>query len=776
MAFALRIRGLVQGVGFRPAVWHVANKLGLTGNVRNDGEGVLVRLTTADIGRMEAFIHTLRAQLPPLARIDSIQTHEIADFQRTSFDIVASAATTPLTGIVPDAATCPDCLAELRDPNDRRYRYPFINCTHCGPRLSIIRAIPYDRANTSMAVFPLCSRCAAEYVDPADRRYHAQPNACPVCGPQLTIAGGGNQDPLTTAQACLRSGGILALKGIGGFHLACDAENVEAVRELRRRKRRHAKPFALMARDIEVVKRYAHLDELAADALCSPAAPIVLLQRKQQHKLPGDLAPDSRELGFMLPYSPLHHLLLEPWDTPLVMTSGNLSDEPQCIDNEEAIHRLGELADTVLLHDREIVNRVDDSVLRVMAGRPRPLRRARGYAPAPLRLHESFATADHLLALGGDLKNTFCLLDGRNATLSQHLGDLSEARARDAFEHTVQLYLDLFAFEPSAIAVDLHPGYHGHQHGSALAKALDAPLLQIQHHHAHIASVMAESGLSIDHPPVIGIALDGMGFGDDGMLWGGEVLLADFRHSRRLAHLEKIPLPGGDRAALEPWRNLYARLQQHGQLEAILQRHASLPACAHLRQQPLEMLQNMLTRQLNSPLSSSTGRLFDAVAAALDLHKESLHHEGQAAMALEQLALEADPGCPPYPLQIDRSGELPVIVTSSLWPTLFADIDKGRRTKEIARAFHHGLADCLLDLATGLASEHQTRFVALSGGVLQNRLLLERLNQGLRAQGLETLVHEQVPANDGGISLGQAAIAAARLAQRGRQSAPPRSR
>ena len=382
-ATALRIRGLVQGVGFRPTVWHVAWQLGLTGDVRNDGEGVLVRFSNADETQVDDFIRALRERLPPLAVIDSIERYPIAPFGAGDFDIVASAATTPLTGIVPDAATCPACREEIFDANDRRYRYPFTNCAHCGPRLSIIRAIPYDRANTSMAVFPLYERCAAEYTDPTDRRYHAQPNACPACGPRIWIDNRPDVEPLQAAQACLRDGGILALKGIGGFHLACDAGNSKAVRRLRQRKRRYAKPFALMARDLDVIRDYCTVDALSGQALRSPAAPIVLLPADGKYRLPDAIAPDSGELGFMLPYSPLHHLLLAPWDSPLVMTSGNLSDEPQCIDNADAGERLAGLADQVLLHDREIVNRVDDSVLRVMAGQPRPLRRARGYAPAP---------------------------------------------------------------------------------------------------------------------------------------------------------------------------------------------------------------------------------------------------------------------------------------------------------------------------------------------------------------------------------------------------------
>ncbi len=499
-ATALRIRGLAQGVGFRPTVWHVAWQLGLTGDVRNDGEGVLVRFSNADETQVDDFIRALRERLPPLAVIDSIERYPIAPFGAGDFDIVASAATTPLTGIVPDAATCPACREEIFDANDRRYRYPFTNCTHCGPRLSIIRAIPYDRANTSMAVFPLCERCAAEYTDPTDRRYHAQPNACPACGPWIWIDNRPDVEPLQAAQACLRDGGILALKGIGGFHLACDAGNSKAVRRLRQRKRRYAKPFALMARDLDVIRDYCTVDALSGQALRSPAAPIVLLPADGKYRLPDAIAPDSGELGFMLPYSPLHHLLLAPWDSPLVMTSGSLSDEPQCIDNADAGERLAGLADQVLLHDREIVNRVDDSVLCVMAGRPRPLRRARGYAPAPLRLHPSFADRQRVLALGGDLKNTFCQLVGNRATLSQHLGDLHEARTLDQFEQTIDLYRHLFDFHPQQIAIDLHPGYRSSQVGIRLAEELQVPLRKIQHHHAHIAAVMTENGLPVDHP------------------------------------------------------------------------------------------------------------------------------------------------------------------------------------------------------------------------------------------------------------------------------------
>jgi len=767
MAIGLRIRGLVQGVGFRPTVWHVAKDLGLKGDVRNDGDGVWVRLCDVTPLEIEHFCQALRKRLPPLARIDELQQiDDIEAFSCEGFDIVASDATAPLTGIVPDAATCPACVRGIFDPKNRRYHYPFTNCTHCGPRLSIIHAIPYDRPNTSMSAFPMCSECEREYRDPADRRYHAQPNACSTCGPSLQIVGpcaDGGASPIDFAVDALRNGSIVAIKGIGGFHLACDAQNTQAVDTLRQRKRRYAKPFALMARDLEVIGRYCEVCETAAELLSSPAAPIVLLPlRSDAPPLPPGIAPDHATLGVMLPYSPIHHLLLETWDTPLVMTSGNLSDEPQCIDNSEAENKLGAIADLTLTHNRDIVNRVDDSVIRIMGGKPRFLRRARGYAPAPMLLHESFHDAPGVLALGGELKNTVCLLKDGHATVSQHLGDLEDASTSDAFEQTIALYRRLFAFDPDLLAIDKHPDYRSSRFGHQLAQGENRKLVEVQHHHAHIAALMAEAGLPVDSKPVLGIALDGLGYGEDGTLWGGEYLLADFRHSRRIAHLMPAPMPGASKSILEPWRNLWAQLHACDLWSDLSRRHPTLPIVSYLQSQPLEVLQQMTQRSINTPLSSSAGRLFDAVAAALCLHHEKVFQEGQAAIALEQLALQAPTEKQAYRIGWTTGSALYQSHHGGLWQALFGDLAAGVEPGQIAARFHRGLGDALCQMAVQLAGKHHTGTIALSGGVWQNQLLLEHCMERLQSEGLDVLHHEQVPSNDGGLSLGQAAIAAAR--------------
>ena len=766
MNVGLRIRGLVQGVGFRPTVWHVANQLALRGDVRNDGDGVWVRLLDVTRNEVDSFCRRLRDALPPLARIDELQTVEsIEGFDVHDFDIVASDSTTPLTGIVPDAATCPACLADIRDPDNRRYRYPFTNCTHCGPRLSIIRAIPYDRANTSMSVFPMCPACESEYRNPADRRYHAQPNACGDCGPALTITGSEDSktDAIEVAVAALRSGKIIAIKGIGGFHLACDAHNQSAVDTLRQRKRRYAKPFALMARDLDIVERYCHVDTASRALLTSPAAPILLLRNRDgAPRLPESIAPDQVYLGFMLPYSPIHHLLLETWDAPLVMTSGNLSDEPQCIDNTEAAGKLSAIADITLLHDRDIVNRVDDSVIRVMAGKPRLLRRARGYAPAPLKLHESFRQAPSVLALGGELKNTICLLKDGQATVSQHLGDLENASTSDEFERTTSLYRRLFAFEPELIAIDKHPDYRSSRYGRDLVAREERGLVTVQHHHAHIASLMAEAGYPLDSQAVLGIALDGLGFGEDQTIWGGEFLLANFRKHTRVARLMPAAMPGGTQSIREPWRNLWAQLHANARWESTVGQHADLPIIQYLMAQPLDMLEQMQRRAINTPMTSSAGRLFDAVAAALSLHHERVYQEGQAAIALEQLALQAPLEETAYPIDWEAQENLFQSNHRAFWQALFSDLASGVDREVIAARFHRGLGNALCQLAAELSKTQTLDTIALSGGVWQNQFLLEYCMRQLQQDGLTVLHHEHVPSNDGGLSLGQAAIAAAR--------------
>lgn len=769
----IRVRGLVQGVGFRPTVWRLANARQLRGDVINDGNGVLVRIW-AKSQDIDAFCRDLYQNCPPLARIDALERAPLNTPAPASdgFVIAPSRATDVHTGIVADAATCAACRDETLDPADRRYRYPFTNCTHCGPRLSIVRGIPYDRANTSMAPFRQCPTCQAEYEDPADRRFHAQPNACPDCGPRVWLADAngdtldGTGDPISRVAGLLADGAIVAIKGIGGFHLVCDAGSQVAVQALRSRKARYAKPFALMAANTEDIARFVHVSETERALLAEPAAPIVLLQTRDDAPALADaIAPGQSTLGFMLPYSPLHHILLHDWSRlrpgiPLVMTSGNRSDEPQCTANADAGRRLGEIADYWLLHDREIVNRVDDSVARVDLGRPRLLRRARGYAPTPLRLPSGFEDTRPLLALGAELKNTFCLLRDGQAVLSQHLGDLEDARTSDAWELALDLYQRLYRHQPEAIVVDLHPDYRSTRHGRELAGHTNLPLIEVQHHHAHIASVMADNGRARDAGPVLGIALDGLGMGSDGSLWGGEFLAADYAHFERLGHLPVTALPGGTRALLEPWRNTWAQL--HAQLgwERVESIWGTLELVDWLRQRPLATLQQMLQRGLNSPPSSSAGRLFDAVAGALNLCRTGISYEGQAAIELENLALRAgrESGSYPMPLQ-DGSPTL-----GALWPALLDDLASGVEPARIAARFHNGLAEAVITCGRHWCERRALDTVALSGGVMQNRTLFGKVEQGLQDAGLEVLSHHQVPANDGGIALGQALVGATRSA------------
>lgn len=770
---SIRVRGLVQGVGFRPTVWRLARDCGLAGDVRNDGEGVLVRVWgSADA--IETFCRRLDEEPPPLARIDSLERAFLDGGPDTGgFHIIASNPTTVHTGVVADAATCRACLDEMRDPADRRYRYPFINCTHCGPRLSIIRGIPYDRANTSMSGFSLCAACRGEYGDPTDRRFHAQPNACPVCGPLawLEDAAGRRIEPavLKAADApaaagrLLEQGRILAIKGIGGFHLACDACNETTVSELRRRKRRYRKPFALMARDMAVIRRYCRVAGAEEALLRSPAAPIVLLQEAGPDAVATEVAPAQQTLGFMLPYSPLHHLLLQGWERPLVMTSGNLSEEPQCIGNGEAAARLRDLADYYLVHNREIVNRVDDSVLRLMDGAPRFLRRARGYAPAPIPLPPGFEDAPRILALGGELKSTICLLKDGQAVLSQHLGDLGEARTAEQYVRTIELYRRLFQHAPEILVVDGHPHYESTRLGRDWAQREGVELLTVQHHFAHIAGVMADNGRPLDGRKVLGIALDGLGFGQDGTLWGGEFLVADYRGFERVGHLKPVPMPGGAKAILEPWRNTYAHLVSHFGWEGYQSRYQELELTRFMEEKPLDILGAMLSKGINSPLTSSCGRLFDGVAAAIGICRESIGYEGEAAVELEALAMDALATRPAgYPFDtVSMDGRL-VLDPAPMWSALLDELVRGVDRGIIAARFHIGLARAVAELARTLAEEYGTDTVALSGGVFQNKTLFEAVSAQLRKGCLRVLAHRQVPANDGGLALGQTVAAAAR--------------
>ncbi|WP_372885244.1 carbamoyltransferase HypF [Shimia sp.] len=760
----VRVRGLVQGVGFRPTVWRLAKEAGLQGEVLNDGEGVLIRLTCPE-RELRRFLDALQRNAPPLSRIDAMETRPLRFRpEGDGFAIVASRDGAVRTGIVPDAATCGPCRDDIADPANRRAGYAFTNCTNCGPRLSITGAIPYDRANTSMAPFAMCPDCLGEYRDPADRRFHAQPNACPVCGPRLALLDArGNAlegDPLQAAAALLGDGKIVAIKGLGGFQLACDARSEQAVQILRQRKRRPAKPFALMGRDAEQVARYVHLEPAARAELEGPAAPIVLAPARDDAALAPAVAPGQNRLGFMLAHTPLHHLLMQGRDMPLVMTSGNLSGEPQVIANDAALSRLSGIADAFLMHDRDIVNRLDDSVIQLVDGAPVSLRRARGLAPAPLQLHAGFAGAPQTLAVGADLKNTFCLLKGGQAIVSQHVGDMENARCHRDFRANLALYQDIYDLAPERIAVDAHPGYFSTRMGQEIAADCGARLVSVQHHHAHVAAALAEQGAGPEAGPVLGVVLDGLGHGTDGTIWGGEILLADFHEARRLAHFLPVALPGGDKANRQPWRNTLAHLLAAFGTDALSQlegTHGALPVLEALRARPVAALSRVIESGLNTPLSSSAGRLFDAVAAALGLCFDAITYEGQAAMELQALA-ESEPGpAAPYPFEDGT-----VIGWAGLWRGILGDMASGQSRSAIAARFHATVAASVSGAALRLAREHDLKSVVLTGGVFQNRLLLSLARDQLESGGLAVLVPQRYPANDGGLSLGQATIAAAR--------------
>ena len=754
----IRVRGLVQGVGFRPTVWRLANHYGLRGWVGNDGGGVTISVQ----GRSDAideFLAHLRRRPPILARIEALERIRVgATTDQGPFRIADSAAGAVRTGVVPDAAICPACRLEIFDPAARRHRYPFANCTHCGPRLSIVEAIPYDRANTTMREFRLCETCAAEYADPADRRFHAQPIACPSCGPRVWLEPPAAGDAIDEARRLLLSGRVLAIKALGGFHLACDATNAAAVARLRTAKRRDAKPFALMAPDLAVVSRYAKVTAEAEAALHSPASPVVVLDALDACSLPG-IAPGLDTLGFMLPGTPLHELLLHDLDRPLVMTSGNLSDEPQCIGNGEARDRLCNLADHFLLHDRAIARRVDDSVVREMSGATRVVRRARGYAPAPIVLPDGFRDAPAVLAMGAELKSTFCLLRDGEAVASHHMGDLENAATFADYRRSIEQYADLFAHRPQAIAIDRHPDYLSAKLGLELAARRELPCVRVQHHHAHLAACMAENGVALDAGPVLGIVLDGLGWGDDGTIWGGEFLLGDYRRFRRVACLKPVAMPGGAKAVREPWRNVLAQLLAGMDWPNVVAQYGGTDVVRYLREKPVDTIAAAIARGVNAPLASSCGRLFDAIAAAIGLCRDRALFEGQAAMMLEAAARKAGVAGDPYGFALlETSDGLLHLDAAPVWPALLGDIAAGVPAGVIAARFHGGLAMGMAQTVDAVALEAP---IALSGGVFQNRILLEQLVELLEARGHRVLTHRNVPANDGGLSLGQAVIAAA---------------
>jgi hydrogenase maturation protein HypF len=785
----IRVSGLVQGVGFRPTVWHLAQRYGLRGSVHNDGLGVRMHVCGAGEA-IDAFALALRFEAPPLARVDEVEREAALLLAGDcGFSIVASTTTQVHTGVVPDAATCAQCVKEIFDPFERRYRYPFTNCTHCGPRLSIIERIPYDRASTTMAAFVMCAACRTEYDNPADRRFHAQPIACHGCGPRAWLERSDGAaialDALTTLDAVdavcslLQRGEIIAIKGLGGFQLACDATNESAVARLRERKRRERKPFALMARDLDVIRQHGVLGAAEEALLQSPAAPIVLLERltgtNATPAVAASVAPGLHTLGFMLPNTPLQHLMLRRMKRPIVLTSGNLADEPQALENDEAKQRLGAIADYFLLHDRAISRRVDDSVMRITAGAPRVLRRARGMAPAPLVLPPGFARTPPILALGGELKNTFCLLQHGRATLSHHIGDLENAATLADYRRALDDYQNLFKHAPRIVAIDPHPEYMSSKLGREMVRRAQAGSLTleaVQHHHAHLASCLAENGVSLDAPAVIGVALDGLGYGERGELWGGEFCLADYRHCQRLATFKPVALLGGERAMHEPWRNTYAQLMAEMGWPRFAMNYSELELFRQLDAKPRALLGSMLQGEVNSPLASSCGRLFDAVAAASGVCFERALYEGQAAIEFEAIAdaatLSDEDDELAYPFGIPRLkvSNLPYIEPLGMWQALLGDLILGTPVGVISARFHKGLAIVIARMIDKL-SRHESpdepiKVVALSGGVFQNRVLLEQVLTRLHDGGFSVLTHRLVPANDGGLSLGQAAVAAAR--------------
>ena len=799
----IRVRGTVQGVGFRPAVYRLAVECQLHGEVSNDTDGVLIRLSgmQADIHQ---FLQRLRHEAPPLAKIDSINSAVVdAQWGYQNFRIAASGHGHGRTEVVADAATCRACLDEITNPAERRYLYPFTNCTHCGPRLSIVKGIPYDRETTTMAAFSLCPQCQKEYADPLDRRFHAQPIACHVCGPRLTIhdAGqlasidrnaGANLNGLhqKTAQQldqihqALSDGKIVAIKGLGGFHLCCDASNHASVERLRQRKQRYAKPFALMSHDLDSIKNYCRVSLLEAQTLQSAAAPIVLLEARQRLDtsmswLSDAIAPGSHLLGFMLPYTPLHHMISQRFGRPLVMTSGNLSGEPQIIDNTEAILGLGKIADIIVCHNRDIANRIDDSVVRCVAGKARILRRARGYAPRSIPLPAGFENADQILAYGAELKSTFCLVKQGTAILSQHQGDLEDVCTFDDYEHNLALYQRLFAFTPRYLALDHHPEYICNKLARSDSGVTSLPVIEVQHHHAHIASAMAENQIGLIHPPVLGIALDGLGLGDDGTLWGGEFLLADYCNFQRVGRFKPVAMPGAAQAIRQPWRNSYAQIVSSMGWNDFLKRHGDAALAKFFEHQPISTLHTMMQNELNCPAASSAGRLFDAVAGAIGLHAAQVQFEGQAAIELEMLVDQdllanymhgadgssGDDQAYRFSVETTDNTLLFELNAASIWPPLLSDLQQGVPNTVIATRFHAGLIKGIGTMVDQLQQKYGFNDVALSGGCMQNAVLLEGLIQSLGKRKLNCLSHAEVPANDGGIALGQAVIAAARIAK-----------
>jgi hydrogenase maturation protein HypF len=740
VASRVRVTGAVQGVGFRPFVYRLAHEHGLAGYVLNDEHGVLLEVE-GDAEALERFMIRLEREPPPLAAVQTVAVEPIPVRGAQRFRIEESARRgIPDAAVTADSATCADCLAELFDPTDRRYRYPFINCTNCGPRFTIIRGVPYDRPMTTMVGFQMCGACRREYGDPADRRFHAQPNACPVCGPHVWLHGIEADDPIAVLADRLDNGAIAAIKGVGGFHLACDAADDQAVAALRSRKHREDKPFALMVPDADAAGRLVELGDAELELLSSAERPIVLAPRRQDAAVAAAVAPGAPELGVMLPYSPLHHLLMADLGRPLVMTSGNVSDEPIAFRNEDALERLGEIADLFLLHDRPIRSRTDDSVVR----RSMVLRRSRGYVPRDIEL--PVAAHAPILACGAQLKNTFCVAKGSRSWVSHHIGDLEHFPAYEAFRDGIEHFERLFAVEPQVVAHDLHPGYLSTQY--ALERE-GVEHVAVQHHHAHLAACLAEHG---GRGPAIGAIFDGTGYGTDGTIWGGEFLIGDLEGFERAGYLWPVILPGGERAIREPWRMACAWLIAAG---------CELEPPEGIDARDWEMVSRLVESGVASQETTSIGRLFDAVAALCGLRLR-VNYEGQAAIELEAACDPNERGSYPVPLMEVGGGV--VLDARETVRAVVEDLHAGAGRGTIAARFHNALASAATQACVRLAGQSGIGTVALGGGTFQNRRLREAVAVDLQRAGLRVLVPERLPPNDGGVSYGQAAIAAARMA------------
>ncbi len=763
----VKVNGIVQGVGFRPFVYQLANRYGLKGEVANTSSGVSIHIE-GDWQQIESFCSDLAAKRPPLALITeiSIQPAKLESFN--DFSIVKSKGRVDKSTLIsPDISVCDDCLRELFDPANRRYQYPFINCTNCGPRYTIIDDLPYDRPNTSMKLFEMCSRCQAEYDDPLNRRFHAQPNACADCGPHVILYDNtGKNIPsrnlIEMAAELLKKGRIIAIKGLGGFHLAVDAENSNAVARLRKRKHRKEKPFAVMSYDIACIRKYAYVDAEEEALLTSPQRPIVILKKMKFNTLSQEVSPRNKYFGVMLPYTPLHYLLLKSNLTALVMTSGNMSEEPIAIDNDDAFKRLSNIADYFLVHNRDICLRSDDSIVKKTAGGTRFIRRSRGYVPTPVFLKKS---VPQILACGADLKNTICLTKENKAFLSQHIGDIENLATYEFFKMTIEHMKRILDIEPVMIAHDLHPDYLSTRYAQ---EQQDITKVAVQHHHAHIVSCMAENMLE---GPVIGLSFDGTGYGTDGSIWGGEILIAEPGRFERAAYLSYIPMPGSAAAIKEPWRMAVSYLYNvFG--DALW--NLDLPVLKRIDEKKIRIITEMISKRVNSPYTSSLGRLFDGIAAIIGI-RNHVFFEGQAAMELEMLAKDNSNSTYEYEWVIDVQG--PKSKVQSLWtsdignryriliqPIVFGvvkDMKKGVDLYEISSKFHMTLIHLFSELCAVIRKERGLNRVILSGGVFQNSLLFTGLIQALEAKSFQVFTHRLVPANDGGISLGQAVIATA---------------